>query len=169
MPPILIIVTICSAQVRSLQCHILGTPALSRVVAENAVRKPIVVIVPCPPASLNALQGMVERIRNSQLGLLAARDIVGRVLEGAGDPRLVGQVATTVSRPRHIVRIRNLVRGGGDRGASVLCALPFPGNAVWFCSTSKKRESRNFLCICVHLFEQPPQLDTPGSSTTPVA
>ena len=136
LPPILIIVTICSAQVRSLQCHILGTPTLSRVVAENAVRKPIVVIVPRSPASLNALQGMVERIRNSQLGLLAARDIVGRVLEGAGDPRLVGQVATTVSRPRHIVRIRNLVRGGGDRGASVLCALPFPGNAVWFCSTS---------------------------------
>ena len=136
MPPILIIVTICSAQVRSLQCHILGTPALSRVVAENAVRKPIVVIVPCPPASLNALQGMVERIRNSQLGLLAARDIVGRVLEGAGDPRLVGKVATTVSRPRHIVRIRNLVRGGRDCGAGVLCALPFPGNAVWFCSTS---------------------------------
>ena len=94
--PIFIVVAVCPTYKRLLR-HILGTPALSRVVAENAVRKPIVVIVPRPPASLNALQGMVESIRNSQLGLLAAREVGRRVEEGAGDPRLVGQVASAIT------------------------------------------------------------------------
>ena len=133
--PIFIVVTVCPTYKRLLR-HILGTPAPSGIVGVDSVRERVTVGVTRSSARLDALQRVVEGIWYGKLGLLAARDIVGWVLEGAGDPRLVGQVATTVSGPRHIVRIRNLVRGGRDCGAGVLCALPFPGNAVWFCSTS---------------------------------
>ena len=97
MPPILIIVTICSAQVRSLQCHILGTPALSGIVGVDSVRERVTVGVTRSSARLDALQRVVEGIWYGKLGLLAAREVGRWVEESTGDPSLVGQVASAIT------------------------------------------------------------------------
>ena len=94
--PIFIVVAVCPTYKRLLR-HIVGTPASSEIVGVDSVRERVTVGVTRSSARLDALQRVVEGIWDGKLGLLAAREVGRRVEEGAGDPRLVGQVASAIT------------------------------------------------------------------------
>ena len=122
---IFIIVTIAPTVIRLLKHHIFSAPTLLWSFSVDGICVSIAVGISCSSTRLNTLERVVESIRYGQLGFLAGGEVGGRVQVAAGQPGVVSKVTSTVTHPRHIVKIPDFCdRGRCDCGAGVISTLP---------------------------------------------